>query len=274
MKSRLTQLGFLVLVLAGAFSPDVRGMTRIVVASLLLYALVPSQKARGRLCLAAAATQFIDLLCHHPDIDNHRFLMFATTLLIGLAHGSPHPRLVVRRGSRLLIAFVFLAAASQKVYQRDFRDGSALIHFSRTDDRFASLSRWIMGRRIPDLELSKVKEVLDKTRPDWPQGIRRVPMPAPPVPHPIARARLFAWMVILGEAAVGLAYLAASQGGAGSFAGWVLLAFCGVTYPFLPIRGFGAYLLFLGLAGAVRPRDRKAMMVGFIAMILLPGFFR
>jgi hypothetical protein len=200
-----------------------------------------------------------------PLSDNHIYLLCYWTLAIALslrAHDASSSALAYT--SRWLIGLAFAFAVLWKVVlSPDFLDQRFFRVTLLTDPRFGVVARLIGGLSADELEanrqaltpLAHGAELLDPPRVHEPAPLR-------------AFAAVSTWGSLFLEAAVSVLMLAPTTRFAllrhGS-----LLSFCGVTYAFAPVAGFGWLLLTMGLAQLDERQRwwRGAYVVAFVAVL-------
>ena len=177
-----------------------------------------------------------------PLADNHIYLLCYWVLAVALAlrPRSPElPRWLEPSADRPAFAFAVLWKVA---LSPDFIDGRFFRVTLLTDPRFGAAAQLVGG-------LSKASSMRT--------GEAVVPLPhgaelidPPEVTEP-PRLRAFAtmstWGIVALEALVAAMMLAPARR-TGAWRHMVLLAFCGITYAFAPVAGFGWLLLVMGLA--------------------------
>lgn len=133
-----------------------------------------------------------------------------------------------------------------------------------TDPRFGDASQLIGGLSAD--ELATNREALELL----PDGVELLD---PRAIHEPLRLRALAtastWGIVALEAAVALLMLASATMGAARLRHATLLLFCGITYLFAPVAGFGWLLLAMGVA-QLEPRQlawRRAYVGAFVVVI-------
>ena len=206
-----------------------------------------------------------------PLSDNHIYLIAYWALAIGLALWH-EPAVadavpVLARTSRRLLGLAFLFAVIWKaVLAPDFLDGRFFRVTLLTDPRFGEAAMLIGGLSAEQLESNR--QALQPV----PHGAELQGVP-PAVVEPVA-LRMFAtastWGVVILEAVIALLMLLPSS----PITSWLrhaaLLAFCGVTYAFAPVAGFGWILLVMGLVLVEPPQVwlARAYVAAFLVVLL------
>jgi hypothetical protein len=200
-----------------------------------------------------------------PLADNHIYLLCYWSLAVALALRTPQAPGHLAFSSRWLIGLAFAFAVLWKaILAPDFIDGRFFRVTLLTDPRFEAVAQLVGG-------LSR--EQLDENR----QTLVALPHGAellnPPAVHEPARLRALATVSTFGilalEAAVALLMLAPVSGFVAMSRHVALLLFCGVTYAFAPVAGFGWLLLVMGLA-QLHPQNvwlGRAYIAMFLAVL-------
>jgi hypothetical protein len=199
-----------------------------------------------------------------PLADNHIYLLCYWTLAIALSLRAHDASSALAHTSRWLIGLAFAFAVLWKVVlSPDFLDQRFFRVTLLTDPRFGVVAQLIGGLSADELEanrqaltpLAHGAELLD-----------------PPRVHEPARLRAFAavstWGLLFLEAAVSVLMLAPTTRSA-RLRHALLLSFCGVTYAFAPVAGFGWLLLAMGLAQLEERQRwwRGAYVAAFVAVL-------
>ena len=201
-----------------------------------------------------------------PLADNHIYLLCYWTLAIALSQGVPKAASdTLPATSRRLIALAFGFAVLWKAFlSPDFLDGRFFRVTLLTDPRFGDATQLIGGLSADQLSANREALTL------LPAGAELL---NPPTIDEPARLRVFAlvstWGILGLEAAVALLMLAPPWNLFVRLRHLTLLLFCGVTYLFAPVAGFGWLLLAMGLA-QVRPGQMllaRAYVVAFLVVI-------
>jgi hypothetical protein len=197
-----------------------------------------------------------------PLADNHIYLLAYWSLAIALSLRAADSSRFLSFTSRWLLGLAFgFAILWKAVLSPDFLDQRFFRVTLLTDPRFTELTMIIGG-------LSS--EQLDANR----QALAPVPHGAelldPPhvveTPQLRAFATVSTWGILCLEAAVAVVMLLPTTRLTAALRHAALLAFCGVTYAFAPVAGFGWLLLVMGLA-QVDP-DRIWLGRTYIAVFL------
>ena len=178
-----------------------------------------------------------------PLADNHIYLLCYWVLAVALALRTPDPPSCLAVSSRLLIGLAFAFAVLWKVaLSPDFMDGRFFRVTLLTDPRFGAAAQLFGGLSKAELDANREAVV------PLPHGAELLD---PPVVTEPPRFRAFAtmstWGIVALEALVAAMMLAPARW-TGAWRHVVLLAFCGITYAFAPVAGFGWLLLVMGLA--------------------------
>jgi len=133
-----------------------------------------------------------------------------------------------------------------------------------TDPRFGFVAQLIGGLSADELEANRTALA------PLPHGAELLDSPEI---HEPARLRAFAaiatWGVLVLEAAVSLLMLVPVSDRLALLRHGVLLVFCGVTYAFAPVAGFGWLLLAMGLAqlGSRQAWLERVYVVAFLVVV-------
>jgi hypothetical protein len=178
-----------------------------------------------------------------PLADNHIYLLCYWLLAVALALQTTDPPGGVAVSSRLLIGLAFAFAVLWKVaLSPDFADGRFFRVTLLTDPRFGAASQLFGGLSKPELDANR-----EAVAP-LPHGAELADPPQVTEPRRLrAFAMLSTWGIVALEAAVAAMMLAPARR-TGVWRHVLLLAFCGITYAFAPVAGFGWLLLVMGLA--------------------------
>lgn len=178
-----------------------------------------------------------------PLADNHIYLLCYWVLAVALALRSPDPPSSLAGSSRLLIGLAFTFAVLWKVaLSPDFIDGRFFRVTLLTDPRFGAAAQLFGGLSKAQLDANREAVV------PLPHGAELIDPPQVTEPPRLrAFATMSTWGIVALEALVAAMMLAPARR-TGAWRHVVLLAFCGITYAFAPVAGFGWLLLVMGLA--------------------------
>jgi hypothetical protein len=214
--------------------------------SLALLALLAPRVLRSPWTwLALSVLIAVRIAADWPLADNHIYLLAYWCLAAGLALRTPVSAVSLARSSRWLLGGAFACAVLWKaVVSADYVDGRFFRVTFLTDPRFTDAALLVGGLTAEDLAhdqqaLAALPEGAERLAPETiiePVRLRRL-------------AGLSTWGVLGLEAMVALAMLL-PLGPFTSARHALLLAFCGVTYTFAPVPGFGWLLIVMGLAQA------------------------
>jgi hypothetical protein len=239
---------------------------RPAVLALAMLALIsPRALKRSSLWGALALLIALRIADDYPLADNHIYLLAYWCLALALASASLCPADALARNSRLLIGLAFAFAVVWKVaLAPDFLDGRFFRVTFQTDPRFEDAAVLIGG-----LSRDQIRENRNALT-ALPGGA--IPLDPPAVvetPRLRQLATLSTFGILALEAAVSIAMLLPPAGVIPAFSHAVLLTFCGVTYAFAPVAGFGWLLVTMGLAQC---RDEqnvlRALYVGMFLLVL------
>jgi hypothetical protein len=205
-----------------------------------------------------------------PLADNHIYLLGYWLLAIALSLRTSDALATLAVTSRWLVGLAFAFAVLWKaVLSPDFVDGRFFRVTLLTDPRFGAVAQLIGGLSREELDANRQVLAL------LPDGAELLDAP---VVHEPVRLRMLATASTFGilalEAAVALFMLASSAWTSVRWRHAVLLLFCGITYAFAPVAGFGWLLLVMGLA-QVEPRQiwfGRAYIAAFVVVIFYDEF--
>jgi hypothetical protein len=199
-----------------------------------------------------------------PLADNHIYLLSYWSLAIALALRTPDGPQTLAFTSRWLVCLAFTFAVLWKaVLSPDFLDERFFRITLLTDPRFGAVAQLIGGLSREQLDANRTALA------PLPHGAE---LADPPTVYEPVRLRVLANASTFGilalEAAVAVLM------GLPRFGIWrhfALLLFCGITYAFAPVAGFGWLLLVMGLAQLEpqRPWLGRAYIAMFLAVIFL-----
>ena len=200
-----------------------------------------------------------------PLADNHIYLLGYWLLAIALSLRTSDALATLAVTSRWLVGLAFSFAVLWKaVLSPDFVDGRFFRVTLLTDPRFGAVAQLIGGLSREELDANRQALAL------LPDGAELVD--APVVLEPV-RLRMLATASTFGilalEAAVAVLMFAPAAWIPVRWRHAVLLLFCGITYAFAPVAGFGWLLLVMGLA-QVEPRQLwfgRAYIAAFVVVI-------
>ena len=215
----------------------------VILAAAVLVLIFPKALRQWQVWGALAVLTGIRIVHDWPLADNHIYLLGYWLLAVSLALRSRDAASTLADASRALIGLAFAFAVLWKVaLSPDFIDGRFFRVTLVTDPRFAAAARMIGG--LSDEQLRVAREAVALL----PQGAELLD---PPELFEPARLRLFAtastWGVLVLETLVAALMLLRSRL-PDALRHVALLSFCGVTYAFAPVAGFGWLLLVMGLS--------------------------
>ena len=200
-----------------------------------------------------------------PLADNHIYLLAYWALAIGLALRGADPSRTLAVTSRWLVGLAFAFAILWKaVLSPDFLDGRFFRVTLLTDPRFGEVTRLIGGLSAEQLDANR------QALAPLPAGAELLDPPSLVEPQRMqAFATVSTWGVLGLEASVAILMLLPTRRVTATLRHAALLLFCGVTYPFAPVAGFGWALLVMGLA-QVEPREvwlGRAYVAAFLGVL-------
>jgi hypothetical protein len=200
-----------------------------------------------------------------PLADNHIFLLDYWTLAIALSLRSARAAPTLADTSRWLVGLAFAFAVCWKVVlSPDFLDGRFFRVTLLTDPRFGDAAQLIGG--LSAEQLAANREAL-RSLPDGVELLHPPMLVEPPALRTLATAST--WGIVLLETAVALLMLLPLAATPSTLRHVSLLLFCGVTYLFAPVAGFGWLLLAMGVAQleAGEAMWRRAYVGAFLIVI-------
>jgi len=236
-----------------------------ILAVAVLVLIFPRLLRSSRMWDALAALTAIRIAGDWPLADNHIYLLGYWLLAIALSLRAADALATLTFTSRWLVGLAFAFAVLWKaVLSPDFVDGRFFRVTLLTDPRFGAAAQLIGGLSQGELDANREALAL------LPEGAELLDAP---VVHEPVRLRMLATASTFGilalEAAVSLLMLAPATRASVRWRHAVLLLFCGITYAFAPVAGFGWLLLVMGLA-QVESRQiwfGRAYIAAFVVVI-------
>ena len=236
-----------------------------ILAVAVLVLIFPRLLRSSRMWGALAALTAIRIAGDWPLADNHIYLLGYWLLAIALSLRAADALATLTFTSRWLVGLAFAFAVLWKaVLSPDFVDGRFFRVTLLTDPRFGAAAQLIGGLSQGELDANREALAL------LPEGAELLDAP---VVHEPVRLRMLATASTFGilalEAAVSLLMLAPATRASVRWRHAVLLLFCGITYAFAPVAGFGWLLLVMGLA-QVESRQiwfGRAYIAAFVVVI-------
>jgi len=233
----------------------------VAVLMILSPALLRSALAWGAIAVMVA----VRIADDWPLADNHVYLLGYWAFAIALSLRARAPADTLASSSRWLIGLAFVFAVLWKtMLSPDFLDGRFFRVTLLTDPRFGDAAQLIGGLSPGQLAANRKALAL------LPPGAELLDPPSIAEP---ARLRLLAsaatWGIVALEAAVALAMLLPAPAVGSSVRHGALLLFCGTTYLFAPVAGFGWLLLAMGV-GQLDDRQtvlRRVYVAAFLVVI-------
>ena len=236
-----------------------------ILAIAVLVLIFPRLLRRSLMWGAVAGLTAIRIAEDWPLADNHIYLLGYWMLAVALSLRAADARATLAFSSRWLVGLAFAFAVLWKaVLSPDFVDGRFFRVTLLTDPRFGAVAQLIGGLSREELAANRQALVL------LPDGAELLDAP---VVHEPVRLRMLAKVSTFGilalEAALALFMLAPATRTSARWRHAALLLFCGITYAFAPVAGFGWLLLVMGLA-QVEPRQiwfGRAYIAAFVVVI-------
>jgi len=214
---------------------------------------------------AIAAMVAVRIADDWPLADNHVYLLGYWAFAIALSLRTLDGEAALAFSSRWLVGLAFVFAVLWKaMLSPDFLDGRFFRVTLLTDPRFGGAAQLIGGLTPGQLETNrKALQLL-------PAGAELLGPPAVVEPAPLRLLAMAAtWGIVALESAVALAMLLPASTVGSSLRHVALLLFCGTTYLFAPVAGFGWLLLAMG-AGQLDDTQvgfRRAYVAAFLVVI-------
>jgi hypothetical protein len=216
----------------------------VILAAAVLTLIFPAMLRNPNVWGGVALFTAIRIAYDWPLADNHIYLLCYWAFAVALLLRTPDASARLSVTSRWLIGLAFAFAVLWKaVLSPDFLDGRFFRVTLLTDPRFGDAARLIGGLSAEQLEANRQALAL------LPAGAELLEPPdVIEPPRLLAFAAASTWGILLLEASVALLMLAPTTRVVEPARHVVLLLFCGVTYAFAPVAGFGWLLLVMGLA--------------------------
>ncbi len=202
-----------------------------------------------------------------PLSDNHAYLLCYWCLALACSLLATDVRASMALNGRLLIGLTFLLATLWKaLLSPDYINGTFFRVTLLTDPRFADVG--LLIGQLTDQQLTENRAFLE---PDLSGGRRLNPpeLSEPPAIRQLAQAAT--WWTVIMEALVALSFLMPTRSWCSRQRHAALLVFCGVTYVFAPVDGFGRLLLVMGLAQC--EPTRHGLQSAYLATFFLVTFY-
>ena len=222
------------------------------------------------LWLGVAAVTGVRILFAWESLDNHVILTTWWTLAIGVSLFGDDADRTLASNARLLVGLAFLFATVWKLISGEFLDTSFFHYSLLLDDRFQYLTESI-GGLSRDAYVGNHAAVA---------ALRGAPGSGPVALASSdtirAMATVLTWWTIAIEAAIAVAFLVPNRRAVLAHARHAsLLVFAFTTYLAVPVGGFGALLMVMGLAQCEHgPRAREHWVAAFILLMIWGPLWR
>ena len=234
------RLTLLLLLLHGADDPAVNFLMRLFCAPMLFArSLTKNRWMWTAVALISAGSTY----SHWFGQDNHKFLMTYWTLACCLAVCSKDTARVLALNGRLLVALAFSFAVFWKVFSGEFLNGKYFEYVFLIDARLEALAR--LGAGVPRADLNFDRELVRLMQTFPSETLEGTIRHTPRLP---LVASVMAWMTVLIEGAVAVAFWLRFRIANLDVHNWLLMAFCITTYSLAPVIAFGFLLVTMGLA--------------------------
>jgi hypothetical protein len=239
----------------------------VILAAAVLILIFPGALRNPRVWGGLTLLTAIRIAYDWPLADNHIYLLCYWLLAVALSLRAPDAADSLAFTGRWLIGLAFAFAVLWKlVLSPDFLDGRFFRVTLLTDPRFDAATQIVGGLSREQLEGNRKAVVL------LPQGAELLNPPVVVEPFRLrAFATLSTWGILCLEAAVAVLMLLPTTQWSGRLRHATLLLFCGVTYAFAPVAGFGWLLLVIGLAQVAAPQ--KWLGRAYVATFLCVLFY-
>jgi len=216
----------------------------IVLAAAALVLISPRVLSMPAVWLGISAAIALRIADDWPLADNHIYLFAYWTLAIALSLRAPDVSSTLAFTSRWLIGLAFVFAVCWKAFlSPDFLDGRFFRVTLLTDPRFGEAAMLIGG--LSPQQLDADREALTPL----PEGAELIDPPTVVEPRRLrVVATLSTWAIVALEASIAILMLLPPGTVVSALRHAALLTFCGVTYAFAPVAGFGWLLLVMGIA--------------------------
>lgn len=247
--------------------PETSPLARVVLAVGLV---VPAVSRRYATFWVVAFVLFLSSPLERTwlTLDNHEVLQVYWLGAFALSRFADRPMQTLRVTARWTLALVFLFATAWKLLSPDFLDGSAVEFLFATEPRVADVAVVLGLQEGDQLEdnWTSLAAWHDPTRP-----VREVDLGVGEVVPRVSVA--VAWLTVLLEGAVAVAFLLPLPPRRRWWRDLVLLAFVLATYPIAPVLPFAWLLLSLGAMQSTLPaRTRnRAYTVTFLIVTFVFG---
>ena len=237
----------------------------IVLAAAALVLIFPRVLSTPAVWLGISVAIALRIADDWPLADNHIYLFAYWALAIALSLRTSDVSSALAFTSRWLIGLAFVFAVCWKAFlSPDFIDGRFVRVTLLTDPRFGEAAMLIGG--LTPQQLDADREALTPL----PEGAELINPPAviePPRLRVIAT--LSTWAILCLEACVAILMLLPPDTSISALRHAALLTFCGVTYAFAPVAGFGWLLLVMGIAqiGARQIWLRRVYVGAFLVVL-------
>ena len=198
-----------------------------------------------------------------PLSDNHIYLLAYWCLGIGLALSGSTPGPTLASSSRWLLGAAFALAVMWKaVLSPDYLDGRFFRVTLMTDDRFADAVMLVGGLTADQIRANRT---FLEPLPEGAELVNPPPFLEPTRVRALATATTWGGLGL--EALVATLCILPARAGVELARHIALLLFCGLTYAFAPVAGFGWLIATMGLAQS--RSDQHTLRTAYIALFFL-----
>ncbi len=232
---------------------------------------LPELLRRPAFWFTIAAVQATRNIAAWTTVDDHIILVNYWCLAIGLSLLSPQPLDNLSLNGRLLIGLTFLFAALWKTTSTEYMDSSFFKYCLLLDDRFLYVTKALGG--LTNTQLAENYSMVARLR-EPTSSLTEVALHSSTTIDLLSM--FLTWWTLAIEWTMALAFLMGSRTILAPVRNLVLLLFAASTYVVVPVGGFGTTLMVLGFAQSedAQPRARKALVIGFYALVLYIPLWR
>lgn len=233
------------------------------VAALCLWR--PALCERSWFWLTIAAALAVRNLAVWLALDDHIAVANYWFAAVGLSLLTPDPRRAMAHNARWLIGLIFLFATLWKASSAEYISGAFFEYTLLLDDRFLTLARWLGGIETEHLaanyqQMAAQRESTWETNQFLLHGSARVDL----------LAQVLTWWTVVIEGLVAICFLCSRITVLHRLRNWLLMLFAMTTYVPVPVTGFCATLMTLGVAQSThREKHAKIAYLLVLGLILI-----
>lgn len=204
----------------------------------------------------------VNNLWHWSRLVNHEYIYTYWVLVCAIAVWSGTPKQVLRWNARWLIGLCFLFATLWKFLGGEYLDGSFL-HLTFLLDSRLAMGAVLFG----GLDLATLAENRQFFEAMQASAAVLEPQQLITTPRMAAASFLLSYWTILIEGLVAASFLLTVPRGLHQKRDWLLLVFVLTTYTVIPVLGFGALLMVMGL---IQAKNNFISRIYLGLLILMP----